>query len=158
MPLVIGILTQFSFLFGYAKPVPVTWNHLRHPQRDMVLVAAAGPMANIAMSLIWAGLFKTATLMHPESSNTALFLLLSAKEGIAINLILAFLNLIPIPPLDGSKVLMGLLPTRQAIKYAALEPYGFLILLALLFTNVLQMILSPCINVSMAIISYIFQL
>lgn len=158
LPLLIGVLTHFNFLLGYAKPVPVNWGRLRHPKRDMMLVALAGPMSNILMAFLWTAGFKVATILHPESSMAALFLLVSAQAGVLINLILAFLNLIPIPPLDGSKILLAFLPYKQAQMYSRLEPYGFLILIALMFTNLLQYILLPLINITVKIFNIIYQL
>jgi Zn-dependent protease len=158
LPLLIGVLTHFSFLFGYAKPVPINWNQLKHPTRDMILVALAGPVSNLVMALLWAGLFKMASLIHPESSMPALFLLMTARAGIMINLILAFLNLIPIPPLDGSRVLLSFLPPKQALFFVSLEPYGFLILTVLAFTGLLGYILSPLINGSLFVLHLIYNL
>lgn len=158
LPLVIGALTSFTFLFGYAKPVPINWNQLRNPKRDMIFVACAGPLANIIMAIMWASIFKLASLAHPESSMATLFLLMTARAGIIINLILAFLNLIPIPPLDGSRVLLSFLPPRQALLYIAIEPYGFLILTVLAFTGLLGYLLEPLINVSLSLLSFLYHL
>lgn len=158
LPLVIGVLTQFSFLFGYAKPVPVDWSQLKNPKRDMMLVAFAGPFANLVMAFIWAALLKIATLMHPETSMPALFLLMSARSGIIINLILAFLNLIPIPPLDGSKILLSVLSPKHASKYLALEPYGFMLVILLAFSGILSYLLSPLINAMLTFYRMLFQL
>lgn len=158
MPLMIGILTQFNFVIGYAKPVPINWNQFHNPRRDKVLVALAGPCSNFLMAVIWAGLFKIATLLHPGSSMPALFLLASARAGMLINLVLAFLNLIPIPPLDGSRVITVLLPPRQAIAYAKIEPYGFFILILLMFSGALGALLTPLLNLSLAFLGFIFQL
>lgn len=157
LPLLTGLLTAFNLVIGYAKPVPVNWNQLRHPRRDMLLVALAGPVANLLMAFCWAGCFKIATIM-PENSMTTLFLLSSARAGMLINLVLAFLNLIPLPPLDGSKIVTSMLPVRQAIAYSKIEPFGFLILLVLIFTNVLSYILVPLINSGIYVLSLIFQL
>lgn len=158
LPLVIGVLTNFTFLFGYAKPVPINWNQLRHPKRDMILVALAGPISNLIMAFIWAGLFKLASLNHPESSMTLLFLLMAARAGIIVNLILAFLNLIPIPPLDGSRVLLSFLPPKQALFFIAIEPYGFVVLTLLAFTGVLGYLLDPLINGSLSFLALIYHL
>ena len=158
LPLVIGVLTNFSFLFGYAKPVPINWNQLRHPKRDMILVAIAGPLSNIIMAFIWAGLFKIASMLQPETSMAALFLLMSARAGIIVNLILAFLNLIPIPPLDGSRVLLSFLPPKQALWFTAIEPYGFIVLTLLAFTGSLGYILGPLINVTLSLFMLSYNL
>lgn len=158
MPILIGVLTQFNFLLGYAKPVPISWNRLNKPRRDIILVTLAGPCANILMSLIWAILFKLALHLHPENSMSALFLLVSARAGMIINIVLAALNLLPIPPLDGSRVLGILLPPKQAQLYETIEPYGFLILLVLMLTGLLNFILAPLINFGLSALSAIFQL
>lgn len=158
LPILAGILTQFNFVIGYAKPVPINWGQLRNPKRDIILVALAGPFSNFLMAFLWAVCFKIATFLHPESSMAALFLLVTARAGMTINLVLAFLNLIPLPPLDGSRVISSLLPARQAIAYAKIEPYGFLILVILIFTNVLGYILLPLINGCLYIFSKIFNL
>ncbi|PJD92604.1 MAG: site-2 protease family protein [Legionella sp.] len=158
LPLLIGALTQFTFLFGYAKPVPVNWSQLRKPKRDMVLVAFAGPLSNFIMAFLWAALLKAATFLHPEASMPALFLLMSARAGIIINLILALLNLIPIPPLDGSKILASFLSAKQAMWYLAVEPYGFILITILAFTGLLSYFLTPLINGLLVFYSFVFQL
>lgn len=158
LPIVAGILTQFNFVIGYAKPVPINWGQLRNPKRDMILVALAGPGSNFLMAFLWAGCFKIATFLHPESSMPALFLLVTARAGMVINLVLAFLNLIPLPPLDGSRVISSLLPARQSIAYSKIEPYGFLILVILIFTNILGYVLLPLVNNGLYVLSKIFNL
>lgn len=158
MPLVVGILTQFNFVIGFAKPVPINWNQLRHPRRDMILVALAGPCANFVMAFLWAACLKLSTFLHPEINTIGLFLLFTARAGIIINLVLAFLNLIPIPPLDGSKVIGNLLSYKASLAYSKLEPYGFFILLILLFTGLLGKILTPLINTGMSILALLFKL
>ena len=158
LPLLAGILTNFNFLLGYAKPVPVQWDQLRNPKRDMILVTLAGPFSNFIMAILWTGGLKIASLFHPEVSTPALFLLMAARAGIIINLVLAFLNLIPIPPLDGSRVILSLLPPKQAETFAKIEPYGFIILVILIFTGALGFILTPLINGGLSVLSMIFQL
>ncbi len=158
LPIVAGLLTNFSFVIGYAKPVPINQNQLRNPKRDMILVTLAGPCSNFLMAFLWAGCLKIATLLHPEVSMPALFLLFTSRAGMIINLVLAFLNLIPLPPLDGSKVVSNLLPTRQAMMYEKIEPYGFFILILLIFTGVLGYILLPLINSSIALLGMIYRL
>ena len=95
-PILLGALTNFQFLFGWAKPVPINWNNLRRPRRDTALVAAAGPGINLIMALLWAVGLKIATVLHPQTNMLALFLLLTSQAGILINLLLAYLNLIPV--------------------------------------------------------------
>jgi Zn-dependent protease len=158
LPIVAGLLTNFSFVIGYAKPVPINWSQLRNPRRDMILVTLAGPGSNFLMAFLWAAGLKIATLLHPEASMSALFLLFTSRAGIIINLVLAFLNLIPLPPLDGSKVVSSLLPARQAMIYEKIEPYGFLILVILIFTGILGYILLPLINSSIALLGMIFRI
>jgi Zn-dependent protease len=158
LPLLIGVLTHFSFLFGYAKPVPINWNQLKNPKRDMILVAFAGPLSNLIMAFVWAAIFKWASLVHPETSMPALFLLMTARAGMIVNLILAFLNLIPIPPLDGSRILLSFLPPKQAVFLASIEPYGFFILALLAFTGILGYILGPLINGSLSLLSMVYHL
>ena len=146
VPIMIGVLSQFHFIFGWAKPVPINWSQLRNPRRDMALVGAAGPLANFVMAFLWAACLKIGSMLHPETSVVALFAVLTGQAGMVINLVLAFLNLIPIPPLDGSRIVTSLLPPRKAIGYERLEPYGFFILLFLLFTGLLNTLLGPLLN------------
>ena len=130
-----------AILFGWAKPVPVDFSRLRHPKRDMLWVAAAGPGANLFMALIWALFFKLATVT-PENDYTVPLMKMS-DAGIQINAILMLLNLIPIPPLDGGRIAVSLLPHHLAWRFAKLEPFGFPILLLLLFSGVLGLLLGP---------------
>jgi Zn-dependent protease len=139
-----------GFLFGWAKPVPVNFSALRKPRQHMAWVAAAGPGANLAMALIWALLLKAAVAM-PESI-FALPLALMARAGITVNLLFMFLNLLPILPLDGGRILASLLPNRAAWQYAKLEPWGLPVLILLLLTNVLSFVLEPLIGASDALI------
>ncbi|WP_367026980.1 site-2 protease family protein [Methylococcus sp. ANG] len=140
--LVPGLLLAFGgFIFGWAKPVPVDWGRLRHPRRDMALVAVAGPGANLVMALGWAILLRLAMELPESLDYVALPLGLMGKAGIAINSVLMVLNLLPIPPLDGSRVVSTLLPLRAAIQYSRIEPYGFWILLILIYTNILGRIM-----------------
>lgn len=158
VPLVIAVLSNFQFVFGWAKPVPINWNKLRNPQRDMALVGVAGPMSNFAMTLIWAAILKLGMLLNPGSSVIALYMVLTGQAGIMVNLILAFLNLLPIPPLDGSRVLAPLLPAKLGILYSRIEPFGFFIILALLLTNVLGWILGPLVFGMFKLIAILFSL
>jgi Zn-dependent protease len=158
IPLLIGFFTNFNFLFGYAKPVPINWGKLRHPKRDMILVALAGPIANLIMAFLWMGLFKIAILLKPESSMAALFLLMTARAGMMMNLFLAFLNLIPIPPLDGSRVVLALLSPQNALRYLIIEPYGFFIIALLALSGVLAQLLAPLLNLTLAFFRLIYQL
>src|SRR3954469_16710467 len=139
-----------AILFGWAKPVPVNFQALRHPKRDMLWVAAAGPAANLAMALVWALLLKL-SLLVPQNA-FSLPLQLMADAGITVNIVLMVLNLLPILPLDGGRIAASLLPVRLSLSYSRLEPLGFPILLVLLFTNVLGFILSPMVARSIQLI------
>ncbi len=147
MPIVILILSSFSFVFGGAKPVPVNFSALRNPRRDMIWVAAAGPGANLLMMVGWAVIGKLATLF--PASMPVLFVILVAKAGIFVNALLMVFNLFPILPLDGGRILAGLLPPRAAYAFSRLEPYGMLILVALILSGVLGPILGPLVVFSM---------
>lgn len=135
------LLTGSSFLFGWAKPVPVNARNLKKPITDMAIVALAGPVSNLLMALFWALVARTGATIGGSVESIAGFLVYSGITGILINLSLALLNLIPIPPLDGSRVVTALLPYNLAVQYNQLERYGFLILIALLYTNLLSLIL-----------------
>jgi Zn-dependent protease len=150
VPLIILFLTQGKFLFGWAKPVPVNYSALRKPRQHMAWVAAAGPGANLAMALVWALALKVSVLV-PENSFSLPLRLLS-EAGIIVNLVFMFLNLIPILPLDGGRILASLLPSRAAWQYAKLEPLGLPLLVLLLLTNVLNFLLEPLVGVSDALI------
>ncbi|MDZ7655770.1 MAG: site-2 protease family protein [Sulfurimicrobium sp.] len=152
----LATLALGGILFGWAKPVPVNFNHLRHPKRDMLWVAAAGPAANLAMALFWALVMKIGLSM-PESS-LALPISAMGKAGITINAVLMVLNLLPLPPLDGGRIAVSLLPPPLAYSYSRLEPYGMIILVVLLFSGALGVILSPMINTVMALIASLFGL
>ncbi|WP_054773226.1 site-2 protease family protein [Methylogaea oryzae] len=129
-----------GFIFGWAKPVPVSWNRLRNTRRDVALVAVAGPVANLLMALLWAMAIRLAVWIHVDFITGPLAYM--GVAGIAINVVLAALNLLPLPPLDGGRIMTSLLPPRLAYKYAQIEPYGFYILLALVATNLLSYLLA----------------
>lgn len=146
--LVPGILLLFGgVIFGWAKPVPVSWDKLDNPKRDMVVVALAGPLSNLAMAVFWALISRLGYALIPAVPLLGVPLVYMGVAGIFINVILLVLNLLPLPPLDGGRVLVGLLPGALAYKVSRVEPYGFLILLGLLFTGVLGYILWPFIDV-----------
>ncbi len=132
-----------GFIFGWAKPVPVRFGNLRHPKRDMLWVSAAGPGANLLMAVLWALMFKLALGMNNNYTEP---LALMAQAGMLINVMLMALNLLPIPPLDGGRMLMSVLPNRQAWQLSRLEPYGMWILIALMFTGLLSLLMNPLIK------------
>lgn len=140
-------------LFGWAKPVPVNFGQLRRPKQDMLWVAAAGPGMNFAMAVFWALMIQ---LGHALGSGfVSAPLMLMGAAGVFINVILMALNLLPLPPLDGGRIAVSLLPVKQAIQYSRLEPYGLFILLGLLFTGVLGFILWPLISLFIGLIALV---
>jgi Zn-dependent protease len=139
-----------GILFGWAKPVPVDFSRLRNPKNDMLWVAAAGPASNFVMAIFWALVMKF-SISVPEA--IAYPLALMAKAGIGINIVLMVLNLLPLPPLDGGRIAVSLLPMHLARPFAQLERFGFIILIALLFTGILNKILDPFINVVYSLIN-----
>ncbi len=149
------LLGGSGLLFGWAKPVPVNYHALRHPKRDMMWVAAAGPGANALMAMGWALGLKLAIANGLAGGD---YFYEIALAGIFVNIVLMVLNLLPIPPLDGGRIAIGLLPNRLAWSFARLEPYGFPILLVLLATNLLGAILSPMVTLSFRAIGALFQL
>ena len=157
VPLTLFILTKLTggvgFLFGWAKPVPVNFANLRRPKRDMLWVAAAGPGANLFMAILWALLIKLADAM-PQSDLTKPMLLMG-QAGIQINAVLLVLNLLPLPPLDGGRIAVSLLPHRLAYRFAQIEPYGMMILIALLFTGVLSAIIGPFIGMTIQAVAWL---
>lgn len=143
LPLIM-LLLPGGFLFGWAKPVPINFGALRNPKRDMLFVAAAGPAANLLMIIIWAILAKISILMGDASY--ALPLRLMSSAGIFVNAILMVFNLLPLPPLDGGRVAVSLLPSPYANMLARIEPYGLIVIALLLFSGALGMILGPLVN------------
>jgi len=159
VPLVIVVTSKLfggaGFLFGWAKPVPVDFGALKQPKRDMLWVAAAGPGANLFMAMIWALLLKIAIELPQNFFSLPMSKM--AVAGINVNIVLMMLNLLPIPPLDGGRIAVSLLPLRLAVPYSRLEPWGFPILLVLLFTGVLSLILSPLVQAGVGLVAILFQ-
>jgi Zn-dependent protease len=134
-------------IFGWAKPVPVTWQNLKNPKRDMALVALAGPMANLGMAILWALIARLGILLASVSPWASVPMILMGKVGIVLNLVLMVLNLLPLPPLDGGRVMTSLLPGPMAYRFSRIEPYGFFILIALLLSGLLWKVLEPPVGV-----------
>jgi len=145
------LLGGAGILFGWAKPVPVDWGRLRNPKRDMLWVALAGPASNLVMAVLWAISLR---LLIANGASPDNFWVLMAFAGIQINLVLMALNLFPLPPLDGGRIVFSLLPSHLAWKYAKLEPYGLLILIVLMLTGVLWMLLRPLMAFGQTVITW----
>ncbi|MFZ9642861.1 MAG: site-2 protease family protein [Candidatus Methylopumilus sp.] len=142
-----------GILFGWAKPVPVDFSRLRNPKRDMLWVAAAGPASNFVMALFWALMIKLAATTPSVYSEP---MALMGQAGVMINVVLMVLNLLPLPPLDGGRIAVSLLPNHLAYKYAQIERYGFIILIVLLATGILGRIMAPFIDAMIQFIEFIF--
>ena len=142
-----------GILFGWAKPVPVNFSRLRNPKRDMLWVAAAGPASNFVMALFWALIIKL-SVAYPSVYSEPMALM--GQAGVMINVVLMVLNLLPLPPLDGGRIAVSLLPNHLAYKYAQIERYGFIILIVLLVTGILGRIMEPFIDAVIQIIQFIF--
>ena len=132
MPLLLYISTSGAFLFGYAKPVPVRFGHLRHPKRDMIWVALAGPGSNFVQALAWGALL---LVLHALGLHERFFLGMCVA-GVNVNLVMFAFNLFPLPPLDGGRILVGLLPWKQAVALSRIEPWGFFIVMALVISGI----------------------
>jgi len=136
------LITGTGFIFGWAKPVPVDPRNFKNPRADMAIVALAGPVSNLLMAIFWALIARVGMTIGSGAAMVAEPLIYTGIAGISINLVLALVNLLPIPPLDGSRILSGLLPNYWAWQYNKLERFGFIILLLLLSTNILGTILA----------------
>jgi Zn-dependent protease len=150
IPVLLYMSTDGQFLFGYAKPVPVNFGALRKPKRDMAWVALAGPAANFLMAFLWIILALVLQLLHVEHQ----FFYLMAQAGILTNLVMFAFNLFPIPPLDGGRILLSFLPHRLAYQFAQIEPYGFFIVMALVYFKIIHFWMMPL----MAVAQYVLQL
>jgi len=134
MPLLLYFATSGALLFGYAKPVPVNFGRLRNPKRDMIWVALAGPGVNLLQALLWGALFY---VLH-AAGMTERFFLEMCRAGMLTNVVMFVFNLFPLPPMDGGRILVGLLPWRQAMMVSRIEPWGFFIVMGLIITGVLN--------------------
>ncbi len=150
MPLLLYFATSGAFLFGYAKPVPVDFGHLRNPKRDMIWVALAGPASNFLQAIFWAVLLVALVGSGVEER----FFIDMARAGVLVNLVMWAFNLFPLPPLDGGRILMGVLPWRQAQWLSRIEPYGFFIVLALVVAGVVGTVwLRPLMSLGYSLIN-----
>lgn len=161
--LVPGVILAMSYmaagsamLFGWAKPVPVNFGQLRHPKRDMLWVAAAGPATNLLMAIGWAAMLKFNDAIPPHIFTTPLAKM--SWIGLNVNLVLMVLNLLPLPPLDGGRIAVSLLPYPAAVRFAALERWGFPALLVLMFTGILGDVMGPFVALFRYLIILLFQL
>ena len=142
-----------AFLFGWAKPVPVNFGNLRNPKKDIRFVAFAGPGANFVMALLWALSLK---LQFVTGLNEPFFAEM-AKAGIVVNLVLAALNLLPILPLDGGRILFSFLPSSAAYSFSRTEPYGMIVLIALLMLGILPMFIQPIVSAGLSVLTLLFN-
>lgn len=155
VPLVLLLSTKLlgggGLLFGWAKPVPVDWSRLRNPKRDMAWVALAGPASNLIMAIIWAiGL----RLLAEAGASATDFWARMAIAGVQVNLVLMALNLVPLPPLDGGRIVCSILPNRLAYQYSRIEPYGIVILIVLMVTGMLWFLLEPFLMFGRSVIEW----
>ena len=151
-------LSVGNFIFGWAKPVPVNYRNLHQPKRDMALVALGGPISNFIMALFWGAIIKLGFILIANNTLQNNFLILMGQAGVLINLVLGILNLIPIPPLDGSRVVSSVLPENISFIYNKMEKIGFLLLIVLMFSGILGQILGPLINFGFQIIIKLYGL
>ena len=152
MPIMLYFATSGAFLFGYAKPVPVNFGHLRNPKRDMVWVALAGPASNFVQAIVWA----VVMIALVGTGMQERFFLEMARAGVLVNLVMWAFNLFPVPPLDGGRILVGLLPWKQAQMVSRLEPYGFFIVMGLVIFGVVGTIwLRPLMSFGYTVINFL---
>ena len=156
IPILILIASQGRYAFGWAKPVPVNFSRLNNPKRDMLWVAAAGPASNLLMAVVWAFVIKAMHGVPPNYFTEPVVLM--ARGGIVINAVLMVLNLLPLLPLDGGRIAVSLLPHGLAYRFAKLEPYGMIILLALMFLGVLNFVMLPFVNGVIGALASVFKI
>ena len=154
LPLLLYFSTNGALLFGFAKPVPVDFGNLRHPKRDMVWVALAVPASNLVQAIVWALLF----VVYTDFGVSEKFFLAMCKAGVLSNVVMFAFNLFPLPPLDGGRIVVGLLPWKQAYQFSRVEPYGFYIVMALVITGVVNHLwLDPVMNATFGLIQLMLK-
>jgi len=154
LPLLLYFSTSGALLFGFAKPVPVDFGNLRHPKRDMVWVALAGPASNLVQAIVWALLY----VVYTDFGVSEKFFLAMCKAGVLSNVVMFAFNLFPLPPLDGGRIVVGLLPWKQAYQFSRTEPYGFYIVMALVITGVVNHLwLDPVMNATFGLIQLMLE-
>jgi Zn-dependent protease len=154
LPLLLYFSTNGALLFGFAKPVPVDFGNLRHPKRNMVWVALAGPASNLVQAIVWALLF----VVYTDFGVSEKFFLAMCKAGVLSNVVMFAFNLFPLPPLDGGRIVVGLLPWKQAYQFSRVEPYGFYIVMALVITGVVNHLwLDPVMNATFGLIQLMLK-
>jgi Zn-dependent protease len=154
LPLLLYFSTSGALLFGFAKPVPVDFGNLRHPKRDMVWVALAGPASNLVQAIVWALLY----VVYTDFGVSEKFFLAMCKAGVLSNVVMFAFNLFPLPPLDGGRIVVGLLPWKQAYQFSRVEPYGFYIVMALVITGVVNHLwLDPVMNATFGLIQLMLE-
>jgi len=154
LPLLLYFSTNGALLFGFAKPVPVDFGNLRHPKRDMVWVALAGPASNLVQAIVWALLY----VVYTDFGVSEKFFLAMCKAGVLSNVVMFAFNLFPLPPLDGGRIVVGLLPWKQAYQFSRVEPYGFYIVMALVITGVVNHLwLDPVMNATFGLIQLMLE-
>jgi len=147
------LLSGAGFIFGWAKPVPVAPRNFKNPGRDMAIVAAAGPASNVLMAVFWAIVMRLSAALMTDMGTSGQAIFLMAQFGVIINALLAVLNMLPIPPLDGGRVAVGLLPPKASSSLSQIEPYGMWILVGLLATGLLSPIIRPGINLVVQLVT-----
>ena len=156
IPVLLLIVSQGKYAFGWAKPVPVDFGRLRNPKRDMLWVAAAGPGANLLMAVLWAFVVKAILAVPPNYFTEPVVLM--ARGGIVVNAVLLVLNLLPLPPLDGGRIAVSLLPQSLAYRFARVEPFGLIILLVLMLLGVLGSVMWPFISGFIGLLAALFNI